>query len=151
MIWDVPARLREHPLLYDWSADGQKLYGWLRRRVCRGEADCPREAREYHAQGFLTAYATADLLMAQALPVSRNTITKLIADMRQRRVLATRNVGHGHVFLLGEWEERPSRLADDQPLYWEVFYLDGLLALSVGHGPDQRRQPGSTEGGAARR
>ena len=68
MIWGLPTRLREHPLLYDWSADGQKLYGWLRRRVCRGEAACPREAREYHAQGFLTAYATADLLMSQALP-----------------------------------------------------------------------------------
>ena len=52
MIWGLPTRLREHPLLYDWNADGQKLYGWLRRRVCRGEADCPREAREYHAQGF---------------------------------------------------------------------------------------------------
>ena len=144
MIWDCPARLREHPLLYDWSADGQKLYGWLRRQVCRGESGSPREAREYHAQGFLTAYATADLLIAQALPVSRNTITKLVADMRQRRVLATRNVGHGHVFLLGEWEERPSR-QDDQPLYWEVFYLDGLLALR------QSQQPRSTEGGAARR
>ena len=110
-----------------------------------GEADSPREAREYHAQGFLTAYATADLLMAQALPVSRNTITKLVADMRERRVLATRNVGHGHVFLLGEWEERPSRLAAAQPLYWEVFYLDGLLALR------QSQQPRSTEGGATRR
>ena len=151
MIWDFPARLQEHPLLYDWSADGQKLYGWLRRRVCRRRGRLPREAREYHAHGFLTAYATADLLMAQALPVSRNTITKLIADMRQRRVLATRNVGHGHVFLLGEWEERPSRLTDAQSPYWEVFYLDGLLALSVGHGPDQRQQPGDTEGGAARR
>ena len=41
MIWDFPTRLQEHPLLYDWSADGQKLYGWLRRRVCRGEADSP--------------------------------------------------------------------------------------------------------------
>ena len=132
MIWDLPPHLREHPLLYDWSADGQKLYGWLRRRVCRGEAGCPSEAREYHSQGFLTAYATADLLMRQALPVSRNTITKLIADMRQRQVLATRNVGRGHVFLLGEWEERASRLTPHL-LHWEVFYLDGLLALSSDH------------------
>ena len=45
----------------------------------------------------------------------------------------------------------PAALRTPNRSIGEVFYLDGLLALSVSHGPDQPQQPGNTEGGAARR
>ena len=135
-MWELPCHLWEHPLLYEWSADGQKLYGWLRRHLCRGEADAPPPARAYHARGFLATYATAEMLMSRALPVSRNTITKLVSDMHQRGVVVARRGGRGYIFVLGEWEVRPGQLSP-QPLYREVYYLDGLLRLPTGPVPKE--------------
>jgi hypothetical protein len=124
-------RLVDHPLFYTWGADSQKLYYWLRRHVCRGEPGAAPEALTWHRQGFLTVYATAELLMARAAPVSKNTLTKLVGELRALGVVQTRSLGRGYLFLLGEWLRRPSQ-ADGRALYFECFYLDALLMAEAG-------------------
>jgi hypothetical protein len=119
-------RLVDHPLYYEWGADAQKLYYWLRRHVCRGEAGAPAEALAWHARGYLSVYATAETLMARAAPVSKNTLTKLVAELREIDAARTASVGRGYLFLLGEWLRRPSPLLDRE-LYFEAFYLDARL------------------------
>jgi hypothetical protein len=121
-------RLIDHPLFYRWGADSQKLYYWLRRHVCRGEAGAVPEALSWHGRGYLCTYATADMLMEQAVPVSKNTLTKLVAELRTIGVVQTRTMGRGYIFLLGEWLHRPGQ--DDLPfdLYFEAFYLEARLA-----------------------
>jgi hypothetical protein len=119
-------RLIDHPLFYQWGADSQKLYYWLRRHVCRGEAGSSREALAWHARGYLCVYATAAVLMAQAVPVSKNTLTRLVVELRGIGAAETRSQGRGLVFLLGEWRRLPST-TDGRELYFETFYLDGLL------------------------
>ena len=123
---DPRGRWADDPLFYTWSAEAQKLYAWLRRNVCRGESTAPTEARAWHARGFLAAYATADQLMAQAVPVSKNTMTKLIGELRQIDVCVPRNVGRGYVFLMGEWLLRRSQ-ETGLPMAFESFYLDAHL------------------------
>jgi hypothetical protein len=119
-------RLVDHPLFYGWSADSQKLYYWLRRQVCRGEAGASAEALAWHARGYLCVATTGGVLMQQAAPVSKNTLTKLMAELRRTGVAHTHTTGRGLVFLLGEWWLQPSRW-DGRPLYAESFYLDALL------------------------
>ncbi|MCC6627038.1 MAG: hypothetical protein IT340_06505 [Chloroflexi bacterium] len=119
-------RLIDGPLFYRWSADSQKLYYWLRRHVCRGEADAPAEALAWHTQGYLPVYATAEVLMARATPVSKNTLTKLVDDLRALDVVRTPRQARGYLFLLGEWLRRPSPQLG-RPLYFETFYLDQHL------------------------
>jgi len=140
---DPTGRWDHDPLFYDWGADSQKLYAWLRRNVCRGEAAAPPEARAWHARGYLAAYATADQLMAEAVPVSKNTMTKLIGELRQLEVCVPRNVGRGYVFLLGEWLLRRSQETGAQ-LAFESFYLDAMLRardLAQIVGIDQESRP----------
>lgn len=138
-----------HPLLYDWSAEGQKLYAWLRMRVEEHapaiagppshplsadptDADDPARAVDgWRARGYLATYATAEQIIESVLPVSRNTVTKLLAELLERRVCVPRRVRRGgHVFLLGEWGIRHSSLLDAD-LYWQCYYLDGLLGASA--------------------
>ncbi len=126
---DPAARYPDDRLFYTWSADAQKLYAWLRRKACRGEGDAPPEARLWHARGFIATYATAEQLMAQAIPISKNTLTKLIAELRQLNVCHPRNVGRGYVFLLGEWHLRQSE-ETGCTLAFEAFYLDAMLRAS---------------------
>lgn len=144
---DPTGRWDRNPLFYDWGADSQKLYAWLRRNVCRGEAAAPAEARAWHARGYLAAYATADQLMAEAVPVSKNTMTKLISELRQLEVCVPRNVGRGYVFLLGEWLLRCSQETGAR-LAFESFYLDAMLRARdllqiVGTDPEARASAGS--------
>jgi len=120
-------RLIDHPLFYRWGADSQKLYYWLRRHACQGEAGAPAEALVWYRQGYLATYATADRLMTQAVPVSKNTLTKLIDELRQLGIVQTRAHGRGYVFLLGEWLTGLGPVAG-RPLTYAAFYLDGLLA-----------------------
>jgi hypothetical protein len=120
------ARYGDDPLFYTWSADAQKLYAWLRAHAYRGEHDAPPEARAWHAKGFLATYATAEQLMEKAAPVSKNTMTKLIGELRHLKVCQPRNVGRGYVFLLGEWLLRHSD-ETGSPLAFEAFYLDAML------------------------
>jgi len=138
-----------HPLLYTWSAEGQKLYAWLRfqveqERYNSGEpvartsatthATVTDEGRggaaaqsSWHSKGYLAAYATAEQITGEVLDVSRNTVTKLIQELRDRDVCLPHRVRRGgHIFLLGEWGLRHSDLLD-KPFYWQAYYLDGLL------------------------
>ena len=134
-------RLVDHPLFYQWGAESQKLYYWLRRHVCRGQAGAPPEALAWHARGYLCTYATAAVLMAEATPVSKNTLTKLVAELRARGIVQTRSLGRGTIFLLGEWLEGRSR-GDGRALTYEIFYLDGLLRAPAAHAPDRTRDAG---------
>jgi len=139
-----------HPLLYDWSAEGQKLYAWLRLRAeQRAQAiadplsralplaspepvpdDPARAVDGWRARGYVATYATSEQIMESVLPVSRNTVTKLVAELLDRRVCVPRRVRRGgHVFLLGEWGLRRSALLDAE-LYWQCYYLDGILGAS---------------------
>jgi hypothetical protein len=119
-------RLVDHPLFYTWGADSLKLYVWLRRHVCRGEAGAASEALAWHRQGYLCVFTTADELMARAVPVSKNTLTKLVAELRRLGVARTRTLPRGTVFLLGEWLRRPSAEIG-RDLSFEAFYLEALL------------------------
>ena len=134
-----------HPLLYAWSAEGQKLYAWLRLRVEQELASgaCPADAPAgadiaaivagWRQRGYLVTYATADQIAAEVLKVSRNSVTKLIQELRTLGVCAPRRVRRGgHLFLLGEWEVRRGREVDAD-LYWRCFYLDGLLLADRAH------------------
>lgn len=136
-------RLVDHPLFYQWGADSQKLYYWLRRHVCRGQAEASPEALAWHAQGYLCTYATAAVLMAEATPVSKNTLTKLVAELRTRGVVQTRSLGRGTIFLLGEWRAERSR-GDGRALTYEIFYLDGLLRAPAAHAPGRAREAPAT-------
>jgi hypothetical protein len=131
-------RLVDHPLFQEWGAEAQKLYFWLRRHVCRGEAGAPAEALAWRARGFLCVYATAETLMARAAPVSKNTLTKLVAELREIDAARTPSVGRGYLFLLGEWLRRPSPTLGRE-LYFEAFYLDARLLAGAddpaGRGP----------------
>lgn len=119
-------RLIDHPLAYGWSAESQKLYFWLRRHVGRGEPGSSPEALAWHRRGYLCLAAPAELLMARAVPVSKNTLSKLVAELRAIDAVRTPRLGRGYLFLLGEWLRRRSPQLD-RDLYFETFYLDQRL------------------------
>jgi hypothetical protein len=126
-------RLIDSPLFYRWGADSQKLYFWLRRQVCRGQTGAPAEALAWHAQGYLPVFITAEVLMARAAPVSKNTLTKLVDELRALDIVWTPRQTRGYLFVLGEWVRRPSPMLG-RSLYFEAFYLDQHLppaALSI--------------------
>ena len=123
----LPAAVANHPLLRRWSGEALKLYLWLRANVARGAEQLPPEGRQWHHQGYLVAAATSDVLREQALPVSRNTLGKVVRELAAAGACHVHGHRRGYVFLLGEWEERPSR-STAHPVYLEGFYTDRLLA-----------------------
>ncbi|MBI3977144.1 MAG: hypothetical protein HY331_03055 [Chloroflexi bacterium] len=131
--WVEPVRLPDlflsSSLRYRWGAESQQLYFWLRGHVCRGEPSAPAEALAWHRRGFLATYATGDRLRAEAVPVSKNTLTNLIEELRSERVCIPMSGRRGYVFLLGEWLCRPSLLDEvGAHLYFEAFYLEARLS-----------------------
>ena len=122
----LPGQVATHPALLAWSGEAQKLYLWLRATVARSVSVLSPDAQAWHAQGYLVVTASSDVLRAQALPVSRNTLGKVVRELETIGACGVRSNHRGYIFLLGEWEERPSR-ATGRPVYVEGFYADRLL------------------------
>lgn len=118
--------IANHPRLQEWSGEAQKLYLWLRANVAHRPEQLPPEARPWQVQGYLVAAASSDVLRSQALRVSRNTLGKIVRELAALGACRVQSHRRGYVFLLGEWEERPSR-STSSPLYLEGFYADRLL------------------------
>jgi hypothetical protein len=124
----LPAAFLASRLRYRLSAASQQLYFWLRGQVCRGEPGSPPAALAWYRRGFLATYATGEHLRAAAVPVSKNTLTKLIEELRAEQVCIPKIGRRGYVFLLGEWFRRPSQIEGvTLSLYFEAFYLEVKL------------------------
>jgi len=124
---ELPRRFVDSDLFRTWSGDSQKLYFWLRARCGREDPLAPESYQQLLADDYLATFATAELLMERAIDCSRNTLTKLIRELVERRVAQVPATRPGYVFILGERERsrwQPAIFSSD------VFYLDRLVAAA---------------------
>jgi hypothetical protein len=134
----LPRCFVDSPLFREWSGDSQKLYFWLRARIGRADPLAPETYRQLLADNYLATFASAELLMEQAVDCSRNTLTKLIRELAERRVAQVPATRPGYVFILGERQPRQTRWLSES-ITCDVYYLDQLVASSGTSEPTDRQ------------
>ena len=119
----LPPGFSDGALFQAWEADSLKLYLWLRAHVRRSPPLSEDPGLE--RRGYLEVDTTGAAIEL-AIGVSKNTVTKLVRDLDERRVATSRADRAGYHFRLGEWFARRAA-GPNLELVGEAFYLDAIL------------------------